>query len=434
MDHGRKPQAHEVEQLAITERPSKLYPSPKIEALPSSVFALGASVAAQFALLASGVGTAWLLGDVGRGILAYGAVIGTLCGTLASGGLQSSSAVAIHGYQNEEQASFLSHLTKIGIRRGVIAAAVSVLILVAFRSEIGSAVVPLSIGTAAAAFGLVRLQAGTGTLQGLGKVNSANAYRLIPSVVYAIGVLATVAFLRGSDRPTLTLVALAWAAGWILVAAVPTQRALRGAFEKSVLSHSERSRFSRLERAHFLSSLSTYEVLRFDHLAAALLISTADLGVYSVAMSFTGLLKAMATSFGVASLGDSLAEMSNRSLLRTVGSRAAVVLIAAVALILVIPFAIDAILPPVFSSAVTPSRLLVTAAAFAAIRRSLVEMAKGLDLVRVGSVTEVAQVAIFVILSLVAERTASGVALAIAVAMAISCLATTIWVIRERST
>ena len=152
-------------------------------------------------------------------------------------------------------------------------------------------------------------------------------------------------------------------------------------------------------------------------------------------MSFTGLLKAMATSFGAASLGDSLLNKSGASLFRPLANRVLIVVATTVALFVAIPFAVDIVFPKDFAGAVTPSRLLVLAAAFAAIRRSVVEMAKGLGLARIGSATEVLQVLFFVVIALLLGRDAEGIAMATSIALGISCVLTAVWVwIESRAT
>jgi len=72
---------------------------PNVKTLPRLITrgdaVLATSLVQQAALLVSGVGSAWLIGDSGRGQLAYGMTVGTVAGLVAAGGWSPAAALAL---------------------------------------------------------------------------------------------------------------------------------------------------------------------------------------------------------------------------------------------------------------------------------------------------------------------------------------------------
>lgn len=392
----------------------------------TSVFALGTGVLFQIVLLISGVGTAWLVGDIGRGILAYGAVVGTLSGTIAAGGIASAAAVAISRATDEDRPAVLAQVKRLALKRSLLATGAATIGLIIARDRITESMVPISLGTLIAAVGLVQLQVFVGTAQGNGRVNKANAGRLVAPVVYAAGILAAAVFRSDRGTELVDTIAYSWAFGWACALCFALWSGRRTATQSPGKAEAKND-FGKMERSHFFGSIATYEILRVDQLAAALLLSTAEVGIYTVSMSFTGLLKALAASFGIASLGDALARKSDAISYRPVVVKLGMIAGAAALLVAVIPTAISILLPDEFARAATPSRLLVLAAALAAARRMFVEMAKALEHPEIGNITEVLQVVVLFGVAIPLAGSATGVAAATLIALAASFIATSIW-------
>lgn len=375
------------------------------------------SVIQQAALLASGVGSAWLIGDSGRGQLAYGMTVGSIAGLIATGGWSPAAAMALAGRWGPSD-TVLDLLRRVALRRALLAILLAIVVMVPFFDKLATVLVPVTCGAIASSVGLVALQFVVGVAQGRGLAGRANLLKSGISVCYAapIVVLAELHFIAGTPVSVAT-VAWAWTASWGIPVAIGLVLMWRFARRSPKRSEPEPSLVRRMKsysRASFLSSVSVYELLRADQLVGIIVLGTSELGQYVVAASFTGLVKAIGQASGVSIL--SAAARSDR--VTNLGNqlrRSLVLICLAGALTCVGLWPVfHWVLPVEFETSLYAAIILAGASTVSAFRRVLVEYAKGADRPIGGSVAEVVFSVILVslIAGSIVPHSATGLALA----------------------
>lgn len=379
--------------------------------------ALLTSLVQQAALLVSGVGSAWLIGDSGRGQLAYGMTVGTVAGLVAAGGWSPAIALALARNWSEEPSVFRI-IASVATRRAIAAVVFALVGVVPFVDELDGDLIPVACGAVASAVGTVALQILLGVWQGSGRSASANLMRSTMSVTYSAPIALFVVLHFAFDvEVSVAAVAWMWVASW----ALPTAFALTVLFRHSGpalrLDNADPRLLGRMRaysRTSFLGSVSLYELLRADVLVGTLVLSTASLGQYVVASSFTGLMKALGQAMGVSMLSRAALASDGAQLARVLRRSATAILAAAVIAGIALWPMFHWVLPDEFSSSLPAALVLIAASAVSSIRRILVEYAKGAERPAGASMAEVA-FAFGLVVPLVTgllDRTALGLSLA----------------------
>lgn len=379
--------------------------------------ALVTSVLQQAGLLVSGVGSAWLVGDVGRGQLAYAVAMGTVAGLVGSGGWAPASAVALGSRWGaaDDVARILAPLV---VRRALAAGVLAVCGMFLFREEVGSGFVALVFGAAATAVGQVSLQFIVSIAQGAGMAGRANLLNAAVSLAYAapIAALAVCQFLLGASVSVAT-VASVFGLSWVVPLFVGCSL-LWSAYRAGAVSGRRAGRLVERMRVYsrrsFIGSLTLYERLRADQLVGLLVLTTAGLGQYVMAMSFTGLLKALGQALGVSMLSVTARSSGLTRLGRRLVRSCGLILAVAVAVGVLLWPAFHWVLPEEFLPALPVAALLVVAAGVSATRRVCVEYTKGMDRPVWSTGAELVFAAVLVALVLVGAPDVSPFELALA--------------------
>lgn len=429
---------------------SRLLPSPNHRArkqrIPLSVAtvrrlalrgdgAVLSSLLQQAALLISGIGSAWLIGDTGRGQLAYGMTISSVAGICAVGGWAPAATLGVAG-QWGAGATVVDLLRPIALRRALLSVVLAGIGMVPFVGKLDGALVPILVGTVASAVGVVALQFLVGIAQGQGRATWANILKSGISLSFAIPilVLAVVKFVFEGEV-SIGAVAWAWAASWVLPIAFAGRLARLDGHRDPSSHASERALVRSLRsyaRATFLGSIALFELLRVDVLVGMVYLTTAGLGDYVMASSFTGLLKALGQAFGVSMLSVVArtrgAEQVRPRLRRYCLVITAVAVVEAIAMWPVFEW----VLPVEFRSSLLAAVVLVAAAAVTAVRRVLVEYAKGANRPVGGSIAEGVFVVVLVVMLAPGgiPKSANGLAVATALACFAALLASIVSAVR----
>lgn len=373
------------------------------------------SLLQQGALFISGIGSAWLIGNIGRGELAYGMTVSSVAGIFAIGGWAPAATLGVAGQWGGATRA-VDLLRPIVVRRAIASVLLAEMGMLPFLGKLGHATIPILIGTATSAVGVVAVQFLIGIAQGEGRATWANTLKAGISLSYAVPIviLAVVKFVIGGEVST-GAVAWAWAASWAFPVGYAfkfagSRSSLRKTLEDTTLLRSMRS----YSRAAFLGSIALFELLRVDVLLGMIFLSTAGLGNYVMASSFTGLLKALGQAFGVSMLSlvarTGNVALVDRRLRRYCLLIAAVVVVVAAAMWPIFQW----VLPVEFRSSFVAAVVLVLASGVTALRRIMVELAKGANRPISGSLAEIAFV-VFIGLMLLpggVPHSANGLALA----------------------
>jgi O-antigen/teichoic acid export membrane protein len=142
--------------------------------------------------------------------------------------------------------------------------------------------------------GMLAHQYGLGLLQGQLRLRLFNGLRLLPWLLYALGVSALFALGEDAIVPVIgVLLAGYWTSGSIAV--ISGLRFSRGGGAASV----DRRFLVSFGLRGLLSSISAVDVLRPDQVVLALFLAPADLGLYVVGLAFTNLPYFIAKSVGL---------------------------------------------------------------------------------------------------------------------------------------
>ena len=357
------------------------------------VGSLGAGLAIQVALVASGVVVARMLGVETRGELALMTLFPAVLTQI--GGLGIPTAVTYFTAKNP------THVRGIGIVRLVMPSVASqVIVLTLLHGAILSQVFGRDSGEIRLAAGLTLLavpaimaqQIGLAVLQGLKRFRDFNVLRVAPVALYSGGAVAV--FVSGSR--SISLVAASWAISWVVVA-IATGWRVRGAVAR--LPSAEVGAVSVGRRRIYVFGLkailgwvSPVEVLRLDQAVVGLFLSTASLGLYVVALSFTNLARFVAQSVGMVGYPHIAAETSYRAARRSMWNFVALAAVICSAVVLVLEIFAGDLVPfffgTAFAGAVGLTRLLMVATLVTSVRRVLGDGARGTGHPTFGSYAE----------------------------------------------
>jgi O-antigen/teichoic acid export membrane protein len=344
----------------------------------------------QAVLVVTGVLAARMLGPSARGHLALLALVPMVLVLLGNVGLPMATTYFIAREPRSARATLRMLLRTVSLQTAAITAVHACVLLVILHGQSSDVQLAGAITLAT----VPAWQANRYRLalaQATADFRLFNAFRVLPLVLYAVGLVA----LFAGSADTLVPVTAAWVGSLVLAGIVSLfslARGLPAACDDDLPAPPLRSMFGFGARG-FLGENPPLEALRPDQLVVAAFLSPAALGLYVVAQSFSNLSRFVAEGIGqvafphLAQIHDAVA--ARRALWRYFWLTAAVcgaitaVLVAAAGVVVPLFFG-DA-----FDEAVPVSRILIAGALLFALRRMLSAASRGLGYPALGSVAEV---------------------------------------------
>jgi len=386
----------------------------------AAVGSLGAAVAAQVALMASGVAVARMLGVENRGHFALFVVLVAILALVGGLGIPAGATYFLaRGISRDKLACELRPV--LTTQFALLTPIHAVVLFALFRNADPTVRTAAWISLLALPCSLLQSY-GFAVLQGEQRFRALNCVRLLPAGVYATAIgIAYAAGLR-----SLVDITVAWTAAVALVAVltlgVAFGRASKGESEGAVRS----SDVVRFGAKGALGATSPLEALRLDQAVTGLLLSSQALGLYSVGMAFTNLPRLIGLSLGYIAYPTTASRTSLASTRRTIvrfavaGCVLTAVVVATLELLSgwLVPFFFG----DAFRPAVNVTRLLLVAAFLASMRKLLADCAQGAGFPAFGSLAEIVSWTVLVpALALLTPRFGiNGVAASIALAYAAS--------------
>jgi O-antigen/teichoic acid export membrane protein len=267
---------------------------------------------------------------------------------------------------------------------------------------------------------LFALEYGLATLQGLQQIRRFNALRLALVVVFAITLAAAVSI----GRPELATVTATNVSAYVLVGLVTAASALRlldfdSADPTDALPFGSALRFG---LKSLLGATSPIEIMRTDQVIVALFLSPAQLGLYVVGTTLTGLPRLIGINIGMVAFPSVAREPDESARRRAVLRYLAVAIVLSGAIILVLEvtagWLIKLFFGEPFGPATHTAQLLLVATLFTTGRRVLADGIRGAGHPLAGSLAEVSALVLLVGLAawLAPLSGVEGVALALALA------------------
>lgn len=346
--------------------------------------------AIQAVLVVTGVLAARMLGPTARGHLALLALVPMVLVLLGNVGLPMATTYFIAREPRCARATLRMLLGPVSVQTAAITALHACVLVVILRDQPSAVQVAGAITLAA----VPAWQANRYRLslaQALGDFRRFNVFRVLPLVLYAVGLVALVA----TSADTLVPVTAAWAGSLAAAGVVSLVSLLRsippaGPDEcpppplKSMLRFGARG---------FLGENPPLELLRPDQLIVAAFLSPAALGLYVVAQSFSNLSRFVAEGIGQVAFPH-IAQMHDPTAARRALWRYFWLTAAACGAITAVLVAAAGVVVPLFfgdayDAAVPVSRILIAGALLFALRRMLSAASRGLGYPALGSVAEV---------------------------------------------
>jgi len=386
----------------------------------AAVGAISAALAAQAALVVSGIVFARMLGPQSRGDLALVMLIPALIYQVGNLGLPLACSYYIAQDPGQTAAivdrlrvfAFFQALAMIGVHAAVIA----ILIWPRGNPLRSAALITLPWTPA-----LLVQQLGLATLQGQRRFLSFNVLRALPAFIYA-GVAAAILIIGSHDLTlvvTLILLATVCLSALTLFVGVSRGRSSTGntpTLRQLIVFGSKGA----------LGSSYPVESFQLDQLLVAIFLTSADLGRYVVALSFINLPRFISQSIGFVAFSQVAAERDERSRRRMIWryfwATMAITVAVVIALELLVPILLPLLFGNDFSAAVPVSRVLLVAAILLSARRILAEVLKGAGKPGAGSIAELISLVTLIpaVLLLIPSLHLVGVGVAVTFAAAIS--------------
>ena len=353
----------------------------------ASAHSVGAALGAQLLLLASGPLVARMLGVENRGSLAALYAFGTIAAWLGMLGVPTACSFYVATQRSRARSVALAGLRLLPFQAVLATAVLAVVLIVWARGksvELDVLLLPMLLPGAVLAHAYA-----LGVLQGLQRFLAHNALALLPIALYAGGMVTL--FTAGESR--LQVVVAVWIGSMVVSAliAVGVVLAVLPPARTEPVPSRELLRFGL--RAH-LGQASPVATLPLDQAAVGVFLSPAALGLYTVAVSFTNLLRFCAESVGrvaypaVAVRGPT--PEAWRILWRFLFVVSAFTAVAAAALVALAPKLIVLLFGASFAAASPTARLLIVAVAIASARGIVLEGLRGLGRPGAATLAEVA--------------------------------------------
>lgn len=378
-------------------------------------------LAGQASLLISGIVSARLLGVEDRGHLA---LLGLFPVVLAQiGGLGLPLAATYYIARDRSRAlTIVRRVRRFAFIQicGLLAVHVTLLVAVVGHSEervlIAAAISVLALPA------IFIQQYGLAVLQGQGRFRIFNILRLLPAVMFAVGVL--VAALVGVGH--LQVLTVIWVASFAVPATctlISASRTLSDAPETPAPPLREMLRFG---LKGLLGSASPLETFRPDQAAIGLFLSPATLGLYVVGVAFTNLPRFVAQSIGMIAY-PSVAEREPPDARRVMWRFFWLAVVTSATVVVITEAAVGWLLPTLFGTAfqdaVPVARILLLGAFCFSVRRVLSDGARGAGQPGAGTVGElVSWIVLVPLLALLVPQGLTGVAWALTASAGLSVM------------
>ena len=351
---------------------------------------VGTGMAAQAALLVSGILAARLLGVENRGHLALLLIVPLLLAVFGSLGLPLATTFQVARNPAITRPLLRRHWRfVVGLTLGLTAVDAAVL-LALFRAEEPNvqmaAAVSLPALPAAAA-----QQYALAIFQGQQRFRAFNLFRLAPSLIYSV--LVVTLFL--STTVTLVEFSASFTGSFVLVAIVALVSAVRGSPKpetpEGVPTMPELIRFG---RRSVLGSISPSDGGGFDQAIIGVFLPRAALGLYVVGLAFTNLTRFTAQSIGMVAYPNVAGRADYADARRAMWKFFMVGAGASTLVVIFLQLSIDRLIPWLFgesfSDAVGVARILLVGVLFSSARRVLGDAARGANQPGAGTVGEFA--------------------------------------------
>jgi len=378
-----------------------------------------AGVFGQAVLVVTGVIVARALGPADRGYLAFLFLLESVVRQVGALGLPASTTYFVarnraHAYDvvRAMRAPALVQASALTVIQAIL-----LWVLIADEPErvwvaglITVALLPAALGTD---YGLAQLQ-------GQGRFRAFNVFRMLP--VGAYGVL--VVFFFAIDKAGIISITVAAVLSVVAFAAVILRVALRELRPApSTEQPPSRRQIFRFGLKGYIGTLSPNETFRLDQAAVGLFLAPVDLGLYVVALSITNLPRFIAQSIGAIAFPRAAHDVDGR---RTMWRFTGFTAVVSAAIVVPLGLAAGSLVPfffgAEFADSVTVARILLVGAFFYAVRRVLMDGARGIGAPGIGSIAELASwVSLVLLLAiLMPPFDLLGVAAAIALSSALS--------------
>ena len=382
-----------------------------------------ASGAGQVLLTISGVLVARGLGPEDRGYLALIVVVSGICVILGSAGLPTALT-----YYVARDPAYAGRIVRLLIApttvQVVLISVVQLGVLFAFVMHDPQRVKVAALISILLVPGILSQTYGLALLQGQQRFRPFNAFRVLPTALYVVVVLAI--FLL--DAAGLIVLMAAWVGALLIGGLLALGVALRGLPPADAPGSPSRPDLARFGLKSLVGAVSPVEALRLDQALVGLLLAPISLGLYVVAQAFTNLPRVVAMSIGmiayphVASQPD--AAVARRAMWRyfLLGVVSAVLVIGC--LEVVTGELVGLFFGSEFAEATPIARILLLATLFMAARRVLTDGVNGLGRPGLGTLAEIASWVLLVptIAILLPRYGVEGVALALAISWFASLL------------
>lgn len=352
---------------------------------------VAAAAGIQIALVISGALSARLLGVRGRGYLALLMLLPNLLVLIGGLGLPQAATYYIAS-RGGAQATFGSLKRSLKIQLMVLTL-LHVAFVVVFLDQSGQELQLAGWVTVGVTPALLLRFFGLSFLQGTSEYRLFNVSRLLPPALYAIGVLAL--FLGpGAD---LVRVTLTWAVANAIAGGLTALMGWRAIQRQPIGDVSEPppeiGEMVRFGLRGLIGWSSPLDSFRLDQLFAGLILSPMALGYYVVAQAFVNLPRSLAQSIAVIAFPSIARHAGENTALRRSMWRFifAVGIVSAIVILLLcaaVPYLVPVFFGRSFTPAVPLARILLLGGWALAVRRILVECARGLGYPAISSYTE----------------------------------------------
>lgn len=356
---------------------------------------VGVSLYCQLALIATGILTARLLGVEQRGIFLIATTVPLVVAQLASLGMPQAMAFLLADDRNRVTWFVAKFRTWLVWQICVVALIQMPLIAVLLQDELSVPHVLIAAISASGAVALLVKNYLLGLMQGLRWFLLLNLARVV-IVTYLMILLSFAGYLGlRSTEEILVIWVLANVLTISTVGILIVKKFRNGAqLAKRDASSSEINSVEVVRRgiSDLLGAASPLDRFRLDQVFAIGLLNAHGLGLYAVAVSFTGFQRLIFDGIGMV-LMPHVAAMREKAdirriLYRTLILASVINIFVALGLIAILPYLVPMLFGEEFSQAIVAAQFLVGAAGVAASRRVFVDVLRGGGHTRAGSLSE----------------------------------------------
>jgi O-antigen/teichoic acid export membrane protein len=361
--------------------------------------ALGSALTIQVFLVVSGVVSARMLGVENRGFFAAFNLYPVVLAQLVSLGLPVAATYFV-ARNPDALAPVLKGVGRV-LAPGALLAVILQLVLVLMTTlDTGLAIVVAGLATVPAVPGLLLQAYGLALLQGSRRMTLHAFARVVPVALCSAITLAL--FAAGST--SFPLVAAAWSLPLLVMGALTFGLGSRSRRRTAAISDEPSlSVLVRFGLKSLPSQLSPLETLRVDQFLVGIVAGAGGLGLYVAGQAFANLPRFIGQNIGFLAYPAVAARQDE--LVRTILTHGAYGLLCCGVTVLAIELASAPMIPLFFGAAFEPAipltRILVLASLFFALRKILVDCARGLERPELGLYSELTGLLAFVALSAV---------------------------------